>query len=103
TRRRGPRDTTSFPTRRSSDLDADRQFWAFKKPVRLAVPDVKAKERVRNPIDAFLLAALEKKGLSYSPEAERVALLRRATFDLTRSEEHTSELQSRSDLVCRLL
>jgi hypothetical protein len=63
--------------------NADRQFWAFKKPVRPAVPVVKAKDRVRNPIDSFLLAALEKKGLSYSPEGERVALLRRATFDLT--------------------
>ena len=42
---------------------------------------MKAKERLRNPIDAFLLQALEKKNLSYSPEAGRLTLLRRATFD----------------------
>jgi hypothetical protein len=63
--------------------EADRSFWSFKKPVRPAVPTVAAKERVRNPIDAFVLAALEKKGLSLSPEADRLTLIRRVTFDLT--------------------
>jgi len=62
---------------------ADRQFWAFRPPVRPAVPRVKATERVRNPIDAFVLAALEKQGLTLAPEADRLTLLRRATFDLT--------------------
>ena len=37
----------------------------------------------RTPIDAFLLAALEKRGLGFSPEADRRTLLRRVTFDLT--------------------
>ncbi|HYT94124.1 MAG TPA: PSD1 and planctomycete cytochrome C domain-containing protein [Gemmataceae bacterium] len=63
--------------------DADRNFWAFQKPVRPPMPTVANKGRVRNPIDAFLLAALEKKGLTFSPEADRLTLLRRATFDLT--------------------
>jgi hypothetical protein len=63
--------------------DADRNFWSFKKPVRPAVPVVVAKERVRNPIDAFVIAVLEKKSLSLSPEADRLTLIRRATFDLT--------------------
>src|SRR5262249_39100001 len=44
--------------------DADRQFWAFQAPKRPAVPEVKTRDRVRNPLDAFVLAALEKKGLS---------------------------------------
>jgi hypothetical protein len=39
--------------------------------------------RVRNPIDAFVLKALERKGLTLSPEADRATLLRRASFDLT--------------------
>ena len=39
--------------------------------------------RVRNPIDAFLLARLEAAGLTFSPEADRLTLLRRATFDLS--------------------
>ena len=49
-----------------SVTDADRQFWAFRPPVRPPVPAVKHGERIRNPIDAFLLAELEKKGLSYA-------------------------------------
>ncbi|HJT77329.1 MAG TPA: PSD1 and planctomycete cytochrome C domain-containing protein, partial [Gemmataceae bacterium] len=62
--------------------DAERQFWAFRSPVRPAVPAVRHADRVRNPIDAFLLAALEKKGLTFAPEADRLTLLRRASFDL---------------------
>ena len=63
--------------------DADRQFWSFRPPVRPAVPRVKAAGRVRNPIDAFVLAALQKQGLTLAPEADRLTLLRRVTFDLT--------------------
>jgi hypothetical protein len=63
--------------------DADRQFWAFRAPNRPSLPAVRQRERVRNPIDAFILAALEKKGLTLSPEADRLTLLRRACFDLT--------------------
>jgi hypothetical protein len=63
--------------------EADRNFWSFRKPVRPPVPSVKQTEQVRNPIDAFLLAALEQKGLSYSPQAEPAILLRRLSFDLT--------------------
>jgi Protein of unknown function (DUF1549)/Planctomycete cytochrome C len=62
--------------------DEDRKFWAFQAPVRPPLPSVKLKERVRNPIDAFILAALEKKQLTLSPEADRLALLRRVSFDL---------------------
>jgi hypothetical protein len=63
--------------------DKDRQFWAFQKPVRPTPPQVKHQDRVRNPIDAFVLSKLEAKGLSLSPEADRITLIRRATFDLT--------------------
>jgi hypothetical protein len=43
---------------------------------------VKNTARVRSPIDAFLLADLEKRNLSFSPDADKVTLLRRAYFDL---------------------
>ena len=56
--------------------------WAFRPPLRPAVPSVSTSERVRNPIDAFVIAALEAKGLSLSAEANREVLLRRASFDL---------------------
>jgi cytochrome c553 len=62
--------------------DEDRNWWAFRTPVRPPVPAVRHADRVRTPIDAFLLSRLEEKGLTFSPEADRAALLRRACFDL---------------------
>ena len=38
---------------------------------------------IRNPIDAFVLARLEAEGLRPAPEADRVTLIRRLTYDLT--------------------
>jgi hypothetical protein len=63
--------------------DKDRAFWAFQQPQVAVPPVVNAKVRVRNPIDAFVLHKLEAAGLSLSPEADRLTLLRRACFDLT--------------------
>ncbi|HYI96956.1 MAG TPA: PSD1 and planctomycete cytochrome C domain-containing protein [Bryobacteraceae bacterium] len=60
----------------------DRAFWAFQPPVKRAVPMRGNKELVRNPIDAFVLAKLEPKGLSLSPAASDAELLRRAYLDL---------------------
>ena len=61
---------------------ADRNHWAFRPPRRPSTPRLKDESRVRTPIDAFLLAALEEKNLTFSSEADRVTLLRRAYFDL---------------------
>src|SRR5262249_38896304 len=57
-------------------------FWAFQPIRRYPTPQVKQKEHVRTPIDAFALARLEDKGLSFSLEADRRTLIRRATLDL---------------------
>jgi hypothetical protein len=62
--------------------DQDRKFWSFQKPIRPPVPGVRHAARVRTPIDAFILARLEARGLALSPDADRVALLRRVYFDL---------------------
>jgi mono/diheme cytochrome c family protein len=56
--------------------------WAFIKPARPAMPQVKRKAWVRNPIDNFVLARLEKEGLSPSPEADKETLIRRVSLDL---------------------
>lgn len=56
--------------------------WAFRKLERPAVPEVKRRDWVRNPIDAFVLRRLEAAGLQPAPPAGRVALLRRAYYDL---------------------
>ena len=62
--------------------DADRNFWAFQPPRKSIEPPASNEARVRTPIDRFLLARLEEKGLSFSPDADKVVLLRRAYLDL---------------------
>ena len=57
--------------------------WAYEKPKRPPTPAVKATAWVRNPIDAFVLARLEKEGLQPSPQADKPTLARRAALDLT--------------------
>lgn len=61
----------------------DREFWSFQPLRTVSVPTVALAARVRNSIDAFVVQKLEEKGLSLSPEADRLTLLRRASFDLT--------------------
>jgi len=63
--------------------DKDRDFWAFRPPQAVKVPSTRDTGRVRNPIDCFILAKLEAKGLTFAPEADRTTLIRRAYFDLT--------------------
>jgi mono/diheme cytochrome c family protein len=58
------------------------RFWSFRPVKRPPVPAVRQQAWVRNPIDAFVLARLEKAGLKPSPPAGRAALLRRVTYDL---------------------
>lgn len=63
--------------------DEERGHWSFQPIKRPAVPGVRDATLVRTPIDAFLLSALETKGLTFSPPADRAALIRRVYFDLT--------------------
>ena len=58
------------------------RHWAFVSPQRPTLPAVRDEEWARNPIDRFVLARLEKEGLSPAPEADRLKLLRRAALDL---------------------
>ena len=63
--------------------DAQKQFWAFQ-PVRpVTPPKVKDGKWVRTPVDRFILAALEARGLAPAAPADPYTLLRRVTFDLT--------------------
>ena len=57
--------------------------WAFTAPQRLDPPPVSTPGWAKNPIDRFILARLEKEGLKPQPEADRITLLRRLSFDLT--------------------
>lgn len=59
-----------------------RAWWAYQPLASVAVPDVKHREWVRTPIDAFVLAKLEEKQLQPSKDADRAAFIRRATLDV---------------------
>ena len=67
----------------SGITDEERAFWSFQPIRQPKVPATKAKDRARTPVDAFLVSAMAKEKLSFSPDAEKVTLLRHATFDLT--------------------
>ena len=72
-------DTATGPKRQIGlTIEEGRKFWAYKLPATPAVPKGSA-----HPVDAFVLAALEKKGLKPAPEADRAALIRRLYYDLT--------------------
>ncbi|HKX26729.1 MAG TPA: PSD1 and planctomycete cytochrome C domain-containing protein, partial [Blastocatellia bacterium] len=58
------------------------KHWAYVKPVQTAPPAVKNAAWVRNPIDNFVLARLEKEGWQPAPEASRETLARRVYLDL---------------------
>lgn len=87
--------------------------WAFGPPLKPPVPRLNGKFSSNgNPIDSFLLADLQKKGLSFSPEADRKTLIRRLTYDLiglppTPDEVRAFEADKRPDayeqVVDRLL
>jgi hypothetical protein len=63
--------------------EEQRSHWAYQSVKAVEPPAVKNARWVRNPIDRFILAVLEDVGWSPAPEADRVALIRRVTFDLT--------------------
>jgi mono/diheme cytochrome c family protein len=59
------------------------QHWAYVKPLRPALPEVKDAAWPIDEIDRFVLARLENEGLHPSPPADRYALIRRVSLDLT--------------------
>ncbi len=71
----------------------DRDYWAFQPPRRPALPTVQGEDRIRQPSDRFLLARLEEHGLTFSPDAERLTLMRRAYFDVTGLPPTPSEVE----------
>ena len=56
--------------------------WPYDKPLKKPVPQVRQPDRVRNPIDAFILSKLEAKGLAPAAPAEKRTLARRVYYDL---------------------
>jgi hypothetical protein len=69
----GASTTTTVPARS--------QLWSYQPVKSQDIPAVKQKKWVRTPVDAFILAKLESKGLAPSPDSDRAAFVRRATLD----------------------
>ena len=59
-----------------------KKLWSYLPVKTPAEPTVNNKAWVRTPIDAFVLAPIEAKGLTPSPDADRTAFIRRATLDV---------------------
>ena len=68
--------------------------WSFKPPVRPDVPKVTDARWSKNPIDAFVAAEHERRGLKPQPEADKATLLRRVTLDLTGLPPTRDELRA---------
>ncbi|TXT26390.1 MAG: hypothetical protein FD138_2855 [Planctomycetota bacterium] len=63
--------------------DEERAYWAFRPVKRPAVPEIRnAKTETRNGVDTFVLSKLQERGLSFGSEADKLALIKRASFDL---------------------
>jgi hypothetical protein len=81
------------PTGTAMTLADGRNFWSFKKPADQSVPVVKS-TWARGDIDHFILAKLDEKKLTPSPEADRRTLIRRATFDLIGMPPTAEEIEA---------
>jgi hypothetical protein len=62
---------------------AKQKYWSFVPPREPKMPAVKNTAWAKNPIDMFILAGLESKGLAPTRPADRRTLIRRVTYDLT--------------------
>jgi len=81
------------------DLARAREFWAFQPvkqpPVPKAIPNSRNSQfKVQNPVDAFVLARLQEKGLQPAPPASKAELIRRLCFDLTGLPPSPEEIQA---------
>lgn len=91
----GAIDPRSDTTRRLTGLSpAARQHWAFQTFSKPSVPAVQDRAWVRNDIDAFILARLEKEGMHPSAPAPKEVLIRRVTYDLLGLPPTVEEVQA---------
>jgi hypothetical protein len=71
-----------------------KEQWAYRAPVKAALPLVKNAAWARTPVDRFILAKLEAKGLAPAPMADRRTLIRRVALDLTGLPPTPAELDA---------
>jgi hypothetical protein len=71
-----------------------KEHWAFQAPVKPPLPAVRDAAWVRNPIDRFILAKLEEKGLTPAAAADRRTLIRRVALDTTGLPPKPAEVEA---------
>ena len=88
-RRRAPWPNAKLPSQlpknRTKTIEftqAEKSFWAFQPPQQPALPDIRMKSWPQRPLDNFVLAVLESKGLGPAAAADKRTLIRRVTLDL---------------------
>jgi len=105
-------DGAPWPETATPAAAPDARHWAFRTPQRSSVPEVAQRDWLRNPIDAFVLARLEREKIAPSPEASRATQIRRLSLDLlgllptpaeTSSFENDPRPEAYEQLVDRLL
>ncbi|MEM9658309.1 MAG: DUF1549 domain-containing protein, partial [Planctomycetota bacterium] len=76
--------TAGAPWPEGVQLEVEETWWSRRPLTRPPVPQIprSAQDRVRTPIDAFIVAEHERQGLRFAPEADRRTLIRRLSFDL---------------------
>ena len=89
-----PREGKLVSKKKEIDIEKGRQFWSFQPLVSKTPPNVKNASWGRTPIDRFILAKLEEKGLTPNATAKWETLLRRAYLDLHGLPPTLDEVQS---------
>lgn len=80
-----PRNEETLSTKTSGGMSPEegRHFWSFRERNEIPVPEIDESHSPANPVDRFVLAAIQKKGLSPVQPTTKESWLRRVTFDLT--------------------
>jgi mono/diheme cytochrome c family protein len=92
-----PESTATTPTSGSRTTQhgvGERELWSFRPVKKVGLPTVRNRSWVKTPVDLFILTKLENKGLGPAPPAEKLALLRRATYDLTGLPPNEEEIKA---------
>ena len=76
------------------DIEQGREFWAFIRPSPGPLPPVQNSSWPTSPIDLYVLAKLEENELQPAPPADKLTLIRRATFDLTGLPPTSPEIEA---------
>ena len=76
-----------------SGAEEEKGFWSYQPLKDNTSPQVKNEAWAQSPIDRFILRSLEEKNLKPAPPADKLTLLRRATFDLTGLPPTESEMR----------